>query len=587
MLRNRNLFAILLVLSILLTALPWQPAYAQSETVFVEDMEWESELFQRGEHTMSDLVSGPTLAEGSHIRWIDRIGGLPVFASEFYSWLEDNAAVGGALVDPSAAEDFGGRRVYKLTTVTGSSSFTYKSGDSVSDLAYQAAKNDLGNTTSYVSAYAFAVYGAFDRDHPEVFWLSGSSKCGSSIGYSYQKISTTRAVVNYTLDVYFYLIADSFDLRSPDYQDAQVITAAIAQRDADVERILADCPTGSAYEQMLYFNDVLTATNAYNAYVWMGDLEGAADTAWECISALSGSAGYDGPVCEGYARAFKVLCDQKQIPCVLVEGYGNGGDHMWNNVKLGDSWYGVDVTWNDPVDDGNLYAKVSGYETQTWFGLGSTTVIDEVPFAQSHEVENVISSNSLNYVNGPALSETAYEPFVSMDIAPYRSAEGYTAPVKEGYVFAGWYLDEALTQPLPQDQTTGYAFPKFLKTQTLSVKFQTTYGTTAQSEKTDLRLLTSVADLELKRVSFRVSIGAVTQTISSQTVYRQVKSGDTLIENASKIFSEDSSFFVTYTLLEVPQSAFDAVWTVVPCWETMDGTLVEGTARTFQISETY
>lgn len=584
----RSAFALVIVLSLLLTAMPLHPAYAQSETMYAADAEWESELIQRETHSMSDLVSGPVLAEGNHIRWIDRIGNLPDFAWDFYGWLEDNSTTGGALIDPSLGQDHGGRKVYLLQTVTGSVPFTYSSGDSLSDLAYQAALQDLGNLPSYIAAHAFATYGAFDRDHPEVFWLSGSSKCGSGISYNYQKISSSKAVSNYTLNIYFYLTADSFDLRAPDYRDAQAITAAIAQRDADVERILADCPAGSAYEQVLYLNDVLTYTNAYNSYTWMGDLVGAADTAWECVSALSGSAGYEGPVCEGYARAFKVLCDRLEIPCVLVEGYGNSGEHMWNYVQLDGAWYAVDVAWNDPVDDYNLDAKISGYETQAWIGLGSTSnTIDGKPFSQTHLVENVVSTDGLNYTNGPVLSETGYEPFAGMDIAPYRGADGYTAPAREGYVFAGWYLDEALTQPLPQSQTTGYAYPKFLKEQTLSVKIQTTLGTNAESEMTDLRLLTSVADLELRSVNFQVSIGEATRTISSQTVYRQVRSGGTLIEGPSGIFSEDSNYFVTYTLLEVPRSAFDAEWTVVPGWETLDGTVVEGVARTFQISETY
>lgn len=56
-------------------------------------------------------------------------------------------------------------------------------------------------------------------------------------------------------------------------------------------------------------------------------------------------------VCEGYAKAFKVLCDKKGIPCVLISGYANGGAHMWNGVLLNGSWYMMDVTW----DDGDPY----------------------------------------------------------------------------------------------------------------------------------------------------------------------------------------------------------------------------------------
>lgn len=588
MLRLRNIFAVVLTVCVLLAAVPLQPTYAQSETFFVMEEEWESQLIQREEHN-SDVAGLPVLAEGNHQRWIDRIGNLPAFAVNFYSWLEENAVVGGALVDPSTAQSFENRKVYLLTTITGSVPFSYSSGDSLSSLAFKAAQDDLGNISTYIANYAFATYGAFDRDHPEVFWLSGASKCGSGLSYNFERRSGNQAVANYTLNVYFYLTTNSFDLRAPAYQDADVIAEAIVQRDADVNRILADYPAdATAYDQILYFNDVLTSTNAYNSSAWHGDLESAADTAWECVSALTGSAGVEGPVCEGYSRAFKVLCDRVGIPCVLVEGYGNGGDHMWNYVQLDDAWYAVDVTWNDPAEINTLEQKVSGYECQDWIGLGENTQTPNgVPFKESHVVENVVSTDSLNYLNGPVLSKNAYEPALTMDIASYRSTEGYTAPQKEGYVFAGWYLDSDLTQPLPKNQTTGYAYPKFVKAETLSVKFQTTYGTTAESEATDLRLLTSVADFDLRKVNFRVSIGDSTQTISSQTVYAQVRSGESVISSASSIFGEDSAYFVTYTLLSVPQGIFETDWTVVPTWETLDGTVVEGTPRTFRVSETY
>lgn len=54
------------------------------------------------------------------------------------------------------------------------------------------------------------------------------------------------------------------------------------------------------------------------------------------------------PVCEGYACAFKVLCDELGIPCVCVSGSTLGVTlHMWNHVKIGSTWHLVDVTTGD------------------------------------------------------------------------------------------------------------------------------------------------------------------------------------------------------------------------------------------------
>ena len=40
-------------------------------------------------------------------------------------------------------------------------------------------------------------------------------------------------------------------------------------------------------------------------------------------------AGYGRVVCEGYAKAFKVLCDRLKIPCVCIGGVAAGALHMW------------------------------------------------------------------------------------------------------------------------------------------------------------------------------------------------------------------------------------------------------------------
>ena len=67
-------------------------------------------------------------------------------------------------------------------------------------------------------------------------------------------------------------------------------------------------------------------------------------------------------VCEGYAKAFKLLCDQVNIPCAVIVGDSKGEGHAWNIVKLGRNAFHVDVTWNSGIyENGNipLYYNVS------------------------------------------------------------------------------------------------------------------------------------------------------------------------------------------------------------------------------------
>lgn len=59
-------------------------------------------------------------------------------------------------------------------------------------------------------------------------------------------------------------------------------------------------------------------------------------------------------VCQGYALAYKDLLDRLGVDCIVVES--EEMNHAWNMIKLGSSWYHVDITWDDPVPDTLGYA---------------------------------------------------------------------------------------------------------------------------------------------------------------------------------------------------------------------------------------
>jgi hypothetical protein len=98
-------------------------------------------------------------------------------------------------------------------------------------------------------------------------------------------------------------------------------------------------------------------------------------------------------------------------------------------------------------------------------------------------------------------------------------------------------------------------------------------------------LLTSVDSLDYSNVVFEVTIQGQTAQLPCTTVYEKIRAGDTKIENATAIFGPDARYFVTYTLLNIPQSIYDVDITVTPRWKTLDGTVVYGTARTLRISD--
>ena len=100
-------------------------------------------------------------------------------------------------------------------------------------------------------------------------------------------------------------------------------------------------------------------------------------------------------VCNGYASAFKLLCDRYHIPCVHVSGYVEGGGHAWNYVQMENGiWYAVDSTWADGPSIDYSYFLV-GENTPNLYGT---------PFRDSHEVP----PSNCDLPASPALSMTGY-----------------------------------------------------------------------------------------------------------------------------------------------------------------------------------
>lgn len=102
-----------------------------------------------------------------------------------------------------------------------------------------------------------------------------------------------------------------------------------------VERL---CKPGVDKERVVH--DYLVQNVSYSTDLYAADahnIKGAL---------IDGSA-----VCEGYARAFKLLCDAVEVPCIMVSGTATDSNgitekHAWNIVRRNKNNYHVDVTWN-------------------------------------------------------------------------------------------------------------------------------------------------------------------------------------------------------------------------------------------------
>lgn len=183
------------------------------------------------------------------------------------------------------------------------------------------------------------------------------------------------------------------------------------------------------------------------------------------------------------------------------------------------------------------------------------------------------------------------------DVSTYRgnSTDGsYTSyPTKTGYVFGGWYTDARYTVPLASDKTTDGAYAKWVDEEVLTVKAQITAGTTAASESTNLRLLTTVDSLNYQSVGFTVERGDTNaaKEVLTNTVYEEViginDNGTYITYKPDTSFSAESAYFMVCTFMNpgIPDDDFGVQLTVTPKWVTNDGTTVTGTAKTFKISD--
>ena len=124
-------------------------------------------------------------------------------------------------------------------------------------------------------------------------------------------------------------------------------------------------------------------------------------------------------VCEGYAKAFKILCDEFGIPCACITGDADG-PHMWNYVKMDDGkWYLVDVTWDDQKS--RIY--------DTYFLAHKNKVVFNDQLLSSERTEEPL----VDYFSYPVLSETVYKPhshsYSSVITSPTCTNQGYTTYV--------------------------------------------------------------------------------------------------------------------------------------------------------------
>ncbi len=178
-----------------------------------------------------------------------------------------------------------------------------------------------------------AVYAAM-RDvlntNPQYFYVSGT------LGMSYGGDLITA--VNYNYDLEFCV--------SENVLNQGLVSGMRAQYDARMAEALACVDEGMTdVEKALAFHDWLVRECDYDhANLEAGTVPSISHTAAGAF--INGVC-----VCDGYSQAMSALLQKVGIDSYVVSS--EAMNHAWNIVKLGENYYHIDVTWDDPVFTSN------------------------------------------------------------------------------------------------------------------------------------------------------------------------------------------------------------------------------------------
>ena len=180
--------------------------------------------------------------------------------------------------------------------------------------------------------------------------------------------------------------------------------------------IISDSMTD--YEKTLSIFDWICANTSYDYYATTKDGYGGIAAALIPAYYLEGVFDTKYAVCDGFSKAFSIMCNMENIEAVRVAGeisagvdeYGNErvGGHAWNKVKLdinpddeiAAQYYLVDITWTEKVAGGYFKAKRDdGREVTTheYFLVDDNYALDHFEYDRREKYSRLDTKERFNY----------------------------------------------------------------------------------------------------------------------------------------------------------------------------------------------
>ncbi|MBR5152300.1 MAG: hypothetical protein IKW60_02075 [Clostridia bacterium] len=236
------------------------------------------------------------------------------------------------------------------------------------------------------------------NDHPELYYLN----CSGGVTYSQLCFPLVKHVYKFRPDY----IEEYMDERS-----AAVFQYAVT----DILKRSGARPSMSEYDKAIMIHNELAARIQYDNDSLAGytadmqeasKIENAQEQQTAMIQVIAKYAdihtAYNAlvkgtAVCDGYVKAYQYLLREVGILSHMATGYGAGGGHAWNLVRLDGEWYYTDLTWDDNKNGLVFYAYFNMDDAQ----LADTQHVLDNPYDMPE-----CTSTDLNYytVNGGRMS---------------------------------------------------------------------------------------------------------------------------------------------------------------------------------------
>lgn len=251
----------------------------------------------------------------------------------------------------------------------------------------------------------------------EFYWSSKNFSYTSSFGYSYSSAElsniTPITVMFKTDQNYAKIEGTSFYPYNPDTAK----TSAASKAAANAQSIVEKYSSLSDYEKLVKYREEICGLVKYDTYAAQNHTSYYNIRPWQLINVFDNDPNTN-VVCEGYAKAFKYLCDMTEfedstIDCILVDGDMDGEAHMWNIVTIDGINYLADVT---NCDSGSI-------------GADDLLFLKGAYSSDSSKAVMKVGSSTINYVYNTGATEGSTDiPGLYGEEKLIVSTDDYTPP---------------------------------------------------------------------------------------------------------------------------------------------------------------